>query len=79
MSGRLYSLGFVFVADSFLLGGTTIISAGAQNTSGFTAFAKETIADWMGREMTEWDKVLQIPLPSFAGKDEALFIFEKKA
>ncbi|CAK3977121.1 hypothetical protein DOTSEDRAFT_50577 [Lecanosticta acicola] len=58
--------------------GTTIISAGAQNTSGFTAFAKETIADWIGREMTDWEKVLQIPLPSFAGKDEALFIFEKK-
>lgn len=59
-------------------GGTTIISAGAQNTSGFTAFAKETIADWVAREMPEWEKVLQIPLPSFAGKDEALFIFEKK-
>ncbi|KAK5121622.1 hypothetical protein LTR85_004794 [Meristemomyces frigidus] len=59
--------------------GTTIISAGSQNTSGFTAFAKETIADWMAREMTDWERVLQIPLPSFAGKDEALFVFEKKA
>jgi hypothetical protein len=61
------------------LDGTTIISAGTQNTSGFTAFAKETIADWMAREMPEWQRVLQIPLPSFAGKDEALFIFEKKS
>ncbi|EGP90082.1 unnamed protein product [Zymoseptoria tritici ST99CH_1A5] len=58
--------------------GTTIISAGAQNSSGFTAFKSETIADWMGREMPSWEKVLQVPLPSFAGKDEALFIFEKK-
>ncbi|KAH9838109.1 hypothetical protein Tdes44962_MAKER08307 [Teratosphaeria destructans] len=58
--------------------GTTIICAGAQNTSGFTAFAKETIADWMAREMTGWEKVLQIPLPSFAAKDEALFVFEKR-
>jgi hypothetical protein len=32
----------------------------------------------MAREMPSWEKVLQIPLPSFAGKDEALFIFEKK-
>lgn len=65
--------------DIVFAGGTTIISAGAQNTSGFTAFAKETIADWMAREMTDWEKVLQVPLPSFAGKDEALFIFEKKS
>ena len=31
----------------------------------------------MKREMLDWDKALQIPLPSFAGKDEALFVFEK--
>lgn len=59
--------------------GTTIISAGAQNASGFTAFAKDTIADWVSREMPDWVKILQIPLPSFAGKDEALFIFEKRS
>lgn len=58
--------------------GTTIISAGAQNMSGFTAFKGETIADWIAREMPAWEKILQIPLPSFAGKDEGLFIFEKK-
>ncbi|KAK5175394.1 uncharacterized protein LTR77_000533 [Saxophila tyrrhenica] len=59
--------------------GSTIIVAGSQNTSGFTGFAKETVAEWMQREMPDWQKVLQIPLPSFAGKDEALFAFEKKA
>jgi hypothetical protein len=58
--------------------GTTLVSAGAQNASGFTAFANETIADWMAREMPGWEKVLQVPLPSFAAKDEALFVFEKK-
>ena len=60
-------------------GGSTIIAASSQNASGFTAFAKETIAAWIAREMPEWEKILQIPLPSFAGKDEALFAFEKKA
>lgn len=58
--------------------GTTIVSAGTQNASGFTGFAKETIAQWMAREMPGWERVLQIPLPSFAGRDEALFVFEKK-
>ncbi|GAB7342368.1 hypothetical protein MBLNU457_g0586t1 [Dothideomycetes sp. NU457] len=57
--------------------GDTIIVAGTQNTNGFTAFAKETIAQWMAREMPAFEKVLQIPLPSFAGKDEALFVFNK--
>lgn len=60
------------------IGGSTIICAGSQNASGFTAFNKETIADWIAREMPAWDKMLQIPLPSFAGKDEALFVFQKK-
>ncbi|KAI7583898.1 hypothetical protein KC316_g7005 [Hortaea werneckii] len=58
--------------------GTTIFCAGTQNASGFTAFAKETIADWMARERPEWRLGLQVPIPSFAGKDEALFMFEKK-
>ena len=57
--------------------GDTIIVAGTQNTNGFTAFAKETIAQWMSREMPTFENVLQIPLPSFAGKDEALFVFQK--
>ena len=33
----------------------------------------------MAREMSEWQKIFQIPLPSFAGKDEALFAFEMKS
>ncbi|KAK6438414.1 hypothetical protein LTR95_005384 [Oleoguttula sp. CCFEE 5521] len=57
--------------------GTTIIIAGSQNGNGFTAFATELIVDWFAREKPEWEKVCQIPLPSFAGKDEALFVFEK--
>jgi hypothetical protein len=31
----------------------------------------------MAREMPDWKKRFQIPLPSFAGRDEALFAFEK--
>lgn len=57
--------------------GDTIVVAGTQNANGFTAFAKETIADWMAREMPDFEKVFQIPLPSFAGKDEALVAFQK--
>lgn len=33
----------------------------------------------MARERPEWRLGLQVPIPSFAGKDEALFMFEKKS
>ncbi|GAM85230.1 hypothetical protein ANO11243_032340 [Dothideomycetidae sp. 11243] len=58
--------------------GDTIVVAGTQNANGFTAFANETIASWMAREMPSFEKVCQVPLPSFAAKDEALFAFVKK-
>lgn len=62
-----------------ILEGDTIIAASTQNANGYTAFQDDTIAEWIAREMPEFTKLLQIPLPSFAGKDEALFVFEKKA
>ena len=52
--------------------------AGSQNANGYTAFAKELLVDWFSREMPSWEKICQIPLPSFAAKDEALFVFGKK-
>jgi hypothetical protein len=58
--------------------GTTIIVVGTQNRNGFTGFKGETIADWMQKNMPEWERIVQTPLPSFPGKDEALFVFEKK-
>lgn len=58
--------------------GDTVICAGTQNSNGFTGFATETIDTWMGRERREFDKVCQVPLPSFAAKDEALFVFRRK-
>lgn len=55
--------------------GDTIVVAGTQNSNGFTGFKDEVVDTWMAREKKEFGKALQIPLPSFAGKDEALFIF----
>lgn len=58
--------------------GDAVFVAGTQNKNGYTAFKKETVAEWVARERPDWDQVAQIPLPSFAGKDEALFVFKKK-
>ena len=80
----LLLLGFErdFCADCFFFhfaDGSTIVVAGTQNANGYTAFADELLVDWFARVMPGWEKVCQVPLPSFAGKDEALFVYEKKA
>ena len=58
-------------------GGRTIVVAGTQNGNGYTGFQGERIDEWMAREQGGYTKTVQIALPSFAGKDEALFVFEK--
>ncbi|KAF4548201.1 Hypothetical protein D9617_30g011050 [Elsinoe fawcettii] len=59
--------------------GDTVVVAGTQNGNGFTGFKGETIDKWMEREKAELSLTARVPLPSFAGKDEALFVFERKA
>ena len=59
--------------------GETICVAGTQNQNGYTAFKDMTIAEYIQKERSNFRKTVQIPLPSFAGKDEALFVFEKNA
>ena len=58
--------------------GDTICVAGTQNRSGYTAFQDKTIDEYMKAEKVDYEKTIQIPLPSFPGKDEALYIFEKR-
>ena len=58
--------------------GDTICVAGTQNRSGYTAFRDRTIDEYMKVEKADYEKTIQIPLPSFPGKDEALYIFERQ-
>lgn len=57
--------------------GNTICVAGTQNRNGYTAFSSKIMDEYMAVEKPEYRKTVQIPLPSFAGKDEALFVFGK--
>ncbi|KAB5560043.1 hypothetical protein GE09DRAFT_1115430 [Coniochaeta sp. 2T2.1] len=57
--------------------GDTVAVVGTQNHNGYTGFSGTTMAEYMEREHPDWVKVVQIPLPSFAGKDEALFVFQR--
>lgn len=59
--------------------GTTICVAGTQNRNGYTAFKDRTIDEFVSAEKPDYQKIVQLPLPSFAGKDEALFVFERNS
>ena len=58
--------------------GDTICVAGTQNRNGYTAFRDRRIDEYMEAERSEFEKTVQVALPSFAGKDEALFVFERR-
>lgn len=57
--------------------GDTIAVVGTQNGNGYTGFKNMTMDEYMEREEKDWTKIVQVPLPSFAGKDEALYIFRR--
>ncbi|KAI0399501.1 hypothetical protein F4802DRAFT_610840 [Xylaria palmicola] len=60
--------------------GDTLAVVGAQDRSGYTGFPDATMDEFMAREHgAEWVRVAQVPLPSFPGKDEALYVFQRGA
>lgn len=58
--------------------GNIICVAGTQNGNGYTGFKNQMIDGWMNDHRADFTKIVQIPLPSFAGKDDALFIFRRQ-
>jgi hypothetical protein len=59
--------------------GDTIVVAGTQNGNGFTGFRDVGVDEWVERNLNgEFELVLRMPLPSFAGKDEALFVWQRR-
>lgn len=58
--------------------GNTIVIAGTQNNNGFTAFRDKVVDEWVAIHLPAFDLISRFPLPSFAGKDEALFIFQRR-
>jgi hypothetical protein len=58
--------------------GEKIVVAGTQNGNGFTGFHDMVVDEWVEKNLEAFELVLRMPLPSFAGKDEALFVFERR-
>lgn len=61
-----------------LFEGDTIVVAGTQNENGFTAFQDQGVDQWVQKSLEAFELTLRMPLPSFAGKDEALYVFQRK-
>jgi hypothetical protein len=58
--------------------GDTLVVVGTQNHNGYTGFPDMTMDEFMEREHSgEWVRTVQVAMPSFAGKDEALFVFQR--
>ncbi|KAI1324594.1 hypothetical protein F5Y16DRAFT_380720 [Xylariaceae sp. FL0255] len=58
--------------------GDTVAVVGTQNHNGYTGFRNMTMDEFMEREHDDkWVKVVQVPLPSFPGKDEALYVYQR--
>ena len=58
--------------------GDVICVVGTQNGNGYTCFGDQIVDEWMGKNRLEMELVARVPLPSFAGKDEALFVWRRK-
>lgn len=63
--------------------GDVVVVAGTQNKNGYTSFGrgKGTMDSFMlesQEQRGKWEKVVQVPLPSFAGRDEGLFVYIRK-
>jgi len=51
------------------------VIVGTQNTNRYTGFRDCTAEEWFEVEMQSWSLTCRIALPSFAGKDDAMFIW----
>ncbi|KAF2786366.1 hypothetical protein K505DRAFT_330409 [Melanomma pulvis-pyrius CBS 109.77] len=58
--------------------GDVVVVAGTQNGNGFTGFREKQVEEWIEGELGSWELVLRMPLPSFAGKDEGLFVWTRR-
>lgn len=57
--------------------GGIIVVIGTQNINRYTGFSDCTTEEYFQKEMPAWTLTARIAMPSFAGKDEAMFVWEK--
>ncbi|CZR51390.1 uncharacterized protein PAC_01265 [Phialocephala subalpina] len=58
--------------------GDTVVVVGTQNANRYTGFADCTVEEYFEKEMAGWEMACRIAMPSFAGKDEGMYVWKKK-
>ena len=58
--------------------GNTTVVVGTQNANRYTGFSDCTTKEWFEKEMAGWELDCRIPMPSFAGNNEALYVRKRK-
>jgi hypothetical protein len=58
--------------------GDTVVVAGTQNENRFTGFSDTTVEQYFEWEKKDFEMTARIPLPSFAGKDEAMYVYQRE-
>lgn len=57
--------------------GDTVVVVGTQNANRYTGFDDCTTEEYLEKEMPGWKLTCRIAMPSFAGKDEAMFVWRQ--
>lgn len=58
--------------------GDTVVMVGTMNSNRYTGWKDCGVEEFFEREMKGWRLGVRLPLPSFAGKDEGIFVFLKR-
>lgn len=58
--------------------GERIALVGTQNADRFTAFAETTVEEYFAESNKDFELLARVALPSFADKDEALYVFQRR-
>lgn len=83
--GKVLLMVYMVTAGSFtkrvlqVYRGNVIVVVGTQNANRYTGFADLTTEEFFEKEMPGWELFCRTPVPSFAGKDEAMFVWKRKA
>lgn len=83
--GKVLLLVYIVTAGTFTsrlmdaYQGDTIVVVGTQNGNRYTGFSDCTVEEYFEKEMVGWEMICRIAMPSFAGKDEAMYVWKRKS
>lgn len=81
--GRILLMVYMVTAGTFTkkvlqaYKGDIVVVIGTQNANRYTGFADCTIEEYFEKEMPDWKIICRIAMPSFAGKDEGMYVWRR--